>query len=343
LVNENSLYDDPYIAQVGGPAPFRWVWVANGTRLDEEMFAPPKPLSTSGLWAWNRPTKDPTAIDRIIESFRIEAYGLPDDDPWADEDEEEEPRLDLAPPGVFIFTEPAHTSEGARSMIEVRVLGPVEIIGWLVLPDRAIVTELVCFLALHQGRPISGEELRAALRPDPEHEARAKSLRTYMSLARAALGSDILPVGTGAGYGLGPGVQTDWDTFLTLSGPAADAAALRRALELVRGRPFAGVAASTYGWVFSELLVSEMEVAIASASRRLAELALGAGDLDVALWATRQGLLGVSGDLGLWEIHLTAAARGGSDAFTRACRDAEAALGADAADLIGVARSSARS
>jgi hypothetical protein len=241
-----------------------------------------------------------------------------------------------------VVPEPTRTSKGAPRMIEVRVLGPVEVIGWLVMPDRAIVTELVCFLALHQGRPISGEELRAALRPDPEHEAGAKSLRTYMSLARSALGSDILPAGTGAGYGLRPGVQTDWDRFLTLSGPSADAAALRRALELVRGRPFAGVAANTYGWVFSELLVSEMEVAIASASRRLTELALASGDPNVALWATRQGLLGVSGDLGLWEIHLSTAARVSPDAFARACRDAEAALGADAADLIGVARSSAR-
>jgi len=54
----------------------------------------------------------------------------------------------------------------------VRVIGPVEIEGWRRVPERAIVTELACYLALHPDQAMSGDELRFALRPDMEAAAR---------------------------------------------------------------------------------------------------------------------------------------------------------------------------
>ncbi len=48
---------------------------------------------------------------------------------------------------------------------EVRVLGPVEVLGWVKEPDRRIIPELACFRALHCDRSVPGEEIRAALWP----------------------------------------------------------------------------------------------------------------------------------------------------------------------------------
>jgi len=67
----------------------------------------------------------------------------------------------------------------------VRVLGPVEVESWRRVPDRAIVTELACYLALHTDRAMSGDELRFALRPDMEAAG-----RTWAGIGR---GRQMLP------------------------------------------------------------------------------------------------------------------------------------------------------
>ena len=84
-----------------------------------------------------------------------------------------------------------------RRPVLIKVLGSVEIEGWRETPKRKIVTELACYLALHAGRPVSGEELRAALWPEADSEASAKSLRNYMSDLRRALGSEHVPMARG--------------------------------------------------------------------------------------------------------------------------------------------------
>ena len=98
----------------------------------------------------------------------------------------------------------------ATEMVVVKVLGTVEVEGWRVPPKRKIVSELACYLALHAGRPVSGEELRAALWPDVDSEASAKSLRNYMSELRRALGSEHVPLAQGTGYAVAVTVVSDW-------------------------------------------------------------------------------------------------------------------------------------
>jgi hypothetical protein len=97
------------------------------------------------------------------------------------------------------------------------------------------------------------------------------------------------------------------------------------------------VPSHTFEWVYSELLVSEMEVAIVRAVRRLVDAAIETDALDLAAWAIGQGLLAVPSDIGLWELRLSIARRRGPDELRRACRDAGAVLGADAAELIQTA------
>jgi hypothetical protein len=317
----NVLYDGPRVAATGpsqGGAGAAWIWVSNGT--SSRMFSPPlvrrpPPLPPEGFSA-----------DRIIQSFRAEAWGLDEDDPILDEivgeedleiDESEQEKRHENEPGV------------APLAVEIHVLGPVETQGWRSEPERAVVLELACYLALHRERPVSGESLRAALRPDGSKEQSAKTLRTYLSMLRKALGTDALPSRPSGGYMLASFVTTDWERFIDLS-RSQDLDDALTALSFVRGRPFQGVPSGTYSWVFAEFLVSEMEAAIASVTARAVDQLVGARDLQRALDAVHQGLRAVTGDYGLWELYLSIAVQVSAAALDRARREARAALGDDA-------------
>jgi hypothetical protein len=328
---DGDTYDGPVIAAWGGEEYHRWVWVANGTRPVSDVFAVPRRLVTRAPLVWASIPTDDATVDRIIESFRDESWGL-DDEQHDDEDDlvVEDP-AERAPD--LILAESQASGEDSPAAM-VRVIGPVEVDGWRQAPDRAVVTELACYLGVHADRSTSGDELRSALWPDDAKEASSKSLRTYMSLLRKALGPDRVPPGTSGGYRLSPNVHVDWVDFEQLTGPGASTANLTSALQLVRGRPFADMPSH---WVYSELLVSEMEVAVIRVARQLADAMTDAGGLDLAAWAVGQGLLAVPSDIGLWELRLSIARRRGPDELRRACRDAEAVLGSDAADLIEAA------
>ena len=193
----------------------------------------------------------------------------------------------------------SQAGRGTLTASRCRFFGPVAIVGWLVAPTRRVVVELLCYLALHRGRPVRGEELRAALWPSEEGvEASAKSLRTYMSLLRQCLSPELVPEATkSTGYRLSGDVTTDWDAFqdhVASADQNAEASvqtdALRNALALVRGMPFVGVASGTFMWAWSaEMLASTMEVAIVAAARRLVNLSLASGDQRTAMWATMRG------------------------------------------------------
>jgi DNA-binding SARP family transcriptional activator len=224
----------------------------------------------------------------------------------------------------------------------VRVLGPVEVVGWREAPSRRVVTELACFLALHAERNVNGEEVRAALWPGDlgSAEVSAKSLRNTVSLLRKALGPDLVPDShRGSGYRLAPGVLCDWAIFSDLEASATGAQEteqLRQALSLVRGAPFEAVASGTFTWAWTELFVSRMEVAVASAARRLGELALAENDVELSTWAVLQGLSASPYDRELWSAHLNASARSGRDALERSWKSAQAVLGDDSRDLADV-------
>jgi DNA-binding SARP family transcriptional activator len=80
--------------------------------------------------------------------------------------------------------------------------------GWLEPPDRAMVIELACSLALHRHLRFSGEQLRFAVRPDGEHEPSAKTMRTYLSMLRKCIGPDY--VISDGGYSVPWWVDTDF-------------------------------------------------------------------------------------------------------------------------------------
>nr|MDQ6946764.1 bacterial transcriptional activator domain-containing protein [Actinomycetota bacterium] len=166
------------------------------------------------------------------------------------------------------------------------------------------------------------------------------TFRGTISRTRAALGSGaddrpLLPEAQDGCYTLSPEVDCDWVRFTAQlrrarSAPASVAiAALTDALGLVRGAPFADVASGSYSWAWSEQLVSAIEVAVADAAERLAELALGAGDPATARWATAKGLLVVPSREGLYRARMLAAFEAGDtddveQAYTEVRRAARA-------------------
>lgn len=221
------------------------------------------------------------------------------------------------------------SSDAAR--VEVRVLGPLEVLGWRDPGGRATqLAEILTYLVFHRDRPVRGPALRLALRPEIDDEITEETLHAYVSMLRRALGRDLFPPATREGYRLAGTVRSDWERFCVLAGSDASPENLEEALDLVRGRPFAGVPEGTFRWVDAELVVSEIDTAVANAALRLAEVKRSMGDTERASWAVRQGLSCSPYNISLWRFHLSLAEGRGPGALARARKEAEAALGADA-------------
>jgi DNA-binding SARP family transcriptional activator len=344
-------YRGPRVANRGGtPGSGRWIWVfpADPHQVTESVEGPDvveRPTIEDPLQQYRdgvRPERELAlaALDAEVERA-LEAAGHEDARPGYGAfyfDPDDHPELDEFAYEIDLEPTKSGTESTSPGSIRVSVLGPVMVTGWLTQPKRKVLTELVCYLALHAGRPLGGDELRAALGGHNDGaELSVKSLRTYMSELRRCLGPGLVPIGQGTGYAISGDVVTDWSQFQTHLSSATDAdgdraSHLRDALELVRGRPFAG---TDYRWVYAEFLASEMEVAISSAARQLAQLSEDCGDHRTTLFAYRRGLLASPFDFSLWEGALRAAAQLGADEVTRTKRDAQAALGDDAIELEG--------
>lgn len=198
----------------------------------------------------------------------------------------------------------------------VRILGPVELdvaSGVDMQPShQRQATELISFLAFTPGA--SGADISAALWPT--REPNLSTRRSAVSRARRWLGTDAdghehLPrywsTDDGAqvdqetaGYRL-LGVTTDWTTFLELVGDDVTSTPLPhlvQALNLVRGRPFEGVAARKYVW--AETLMQEISSSIVDVAHEVARRALTTGDVSTARFAAQVGRLADPADERSW-------------------------------------------
>ena len=228
----------------------------------------------------------------------------------------------------------------------VAVLGPV-VVRWPPVPGRRRPTrrkleEVVVYLATHPQRPVPAERLRTAIWPLSEDERAGEvadsSFRATMSRTRVALGAGptgrpYLPEAADGCYQLDAAFGCDWVDFEALVRRSRSAATpeamalLGEALGLVRGAPFADSPRGAFGWAWSEQLVSAIEVAVADAAERLADLALAAGDVATARFATEKGLLVVASRESLYRARMRAASAAGDiddveQAYTEARRAA---------------------
>ncbi|MGH9178154.1 MAG: AfsR/SARP family transcriptional regulator, partial [Acidimicrobiales bacterium] len=200
--------------------------------------------------------------------------------------EDDGPPIDLA---ATVADPAAPGPEERRDAPLVRVLGPVEV-PWDVAPQRRVrCEEIAAYLATHHPRRVPRDRLLVAVHPlrndGRAGEVAASTFRAEISRARVALGRDAdgqwyLPMSSREGYVIT--MASDWARFRELTArahgrpPAEAIQLLEEALGLVRGRPFEDVPEHSYGWAWSEQLVSTMEVAVAEAAEQLAELALDA-------------------------------------------------------------------
>ena len=209
--------------------------------------------------------------------------------------------------------EPATADDGP--VIEVRVLGPVEVHGVDPINRRRTV-ELIAYLALHPGG-VSPGRLKTAIWPASEPSQDTFNVTVHRARSALGIGDDgnhHLPhaVTNGGNYSVGPNVTTDLTRFNALvrraraaDDEAAEAVLLRRAIRLLRGQLFEGV--SGYEWVFTEAIVTEAEATISDAAHRLAQLELAQGDAEAANWAAARGLLAVPGSEPLYRDRMEAA------------------------------------
>lgn len=196
--------------------------------------------------------------------------------------------------------------------IEVRILGPVDIVGNAKPFTRAWSLELVVFLALHP-EGSSTDAWSAALWPD--RLMAPASLHSTASAARRALGTsasgeDHLPRAHGR-LVLGPSCTTDWERFRRLA--AADNPEGRtEALRLIRGRPFDGLRSTD--WALLEGTVATMEAVVVDVASRQAEWCLERGDPAGAETAARQGLRVSAYDERLYRVLIRGADAAGNPA-----------------------------
>lgn len=170
------------------------------------------------------------------------------------------------------------------------------------------LTEIAAYLALHPG--LDHTHLSEAIWPgaralDNTRNTALSKLRKW--LGATADGEDYVPRVLKDGYRLHAAVRTDWDLWREYlpEGPgAADTPALAAALDLVKGKPFAGTNPRRYAW--AERFRQDMISAIVDVAHELARRALLEGDATLARRAAAAGLQADPGAELLWRDALRA-------------------------------------
>ncbi|MFF3326947.1 LysM peptidoglycan-binding domain-containing protein [Streptomyces sp. NPDC002889] len=229
---------------------------------------------------------------------------IPSPAPVAEAERADSPKAPAAqqvPPttGPDLPAQPETVGSGTPAVL---LLGPISVEGATGRIDSnrlSIGTELIAYLALNPG--VDHHAIDDALWPGRlvnKQMRNAVISRTRSWLDKDTDGNAHLPRVQDTGdsrYRLGPAVACDWTRFqrfartgLARHDEDGDLA-LRRALALVRGRPFTGIHPQRYAW--AEPLIQEMVSAIVDVAYKLSTRRREADDIPGALWAAMRGLL----------------------------------------------------
>jgi len=216
----------------------------------------------------------------------------------------------------------------------VNVLGSLQIepsIKGAADPIRSIIA----YLALHDDRPQSADEIQNALWPESMKVSSVaqKTFLNYVSRARQTVGSQYLPEANGRpGYEL-VNTSSDWREFRTFAKRAnASTRELsielrRNALQLVRGVPFDGESSTFFEWAVNQKYVTSMIEAVTTTAHQLQADLVMVDDLDGASWAIKQAMLLAPTEMPLWrDLVDVCDARGDQTLLTCFWQDAERAL-----------------
>jgi hypothetical protein len=193
--------------------------------------------------------------------------------------------------------------------IEVRMLGPIEVLGRDPLEEgrMALATEMLVYLATHPGG-VHPVVLGGVLWPRG-----VQSMVRDATIARVVdwLGREHLHVDEAGRLRLGAEVRTDWALFRELvrrshGDPTTRVVLLEKALGLVRGPLLSGRPPGRYAWLAGDELEYDVAAEVADAAHRLCEIRMAHGDPDAAVAAVRAALLLSPDDEALWRDLLRA-------------------------------------
>lgn len=197
------------------------------------------------------------------------------------------------------------------------------------------IRSILAYLALHDDRPQSADEIQNALWPESMKVSSVaqKTFLNYVSRARQAVGTQYLPEANGRpGYEL-VNTSSDWREFRTFATRANVSAKeqsieLRRsALQLVRGVPFEGESSTFFEWAVNQKYVTSMIETVTTTAHQLQADLVMVNDLDSAMWAIKQAMLLAPTEMPLWrDLVDICDARGDHTLLTRFWQDAERAL-----------------
>jgi DNA-binding SARP family transcriptional activator len=197
------------------------------------------------------------------------------------------------------------------------------------------IRSILAYLALHDDRPQSADEIQNALWPDSMKVSSVaqKTFLNYVSRARQTVGAQYLPEANGrAGYEL-VNTSSDWREFRTLATRAntsskEEAIELRRsALRLVRSVPFDGESSTFFEWAVNQKYVASMIESVTTIAHQLQTDLVMVDDLDGATWAIKQAMLLAPTEMPLWRDLIDIYdAQGDQTLLTRFWQDAERAL-----------------
>lgn len=228
-------------------------------------------------------------------------------------------------------------SESPSVTLRIDFLGPVRVAPLDERPGE-FARAFLCYLAVHDDRPRTVDDVQTALWPmdSTERDVSRKTFLNYVSDVRRLVSAEHLPATPKrATYRLSD-VATDWGEFRGLAAAAEHAtgssghSARERALALVRGVPFESELSKWFQWTDSEGIRSAITRAVVKVALDAYAERVQAGDLVGADWSLRQGLRCHPTEPALWEcladVVQARADRGDEQRFWR---DAEAVLGAD--------------
>jgi nucleoid-associated protein YgaU len=250
---------------INGAYPSTAMWTLDGDQLTLPHLSEPVTVTIAA--------SDPaaaTAADLI--RFTASAPDVPVNDPRL-------PDITIdpasSPTGGGLTEASSATDEPGRLLL----LGPVELTGTGRL-RRSQVLNVLTFLALHP-RGVDRHQLLAALWPD-----QTPSLQTMRNRIRESRALVDGAISDGPIWRLDATVTTDWAQFTTLAAGSNDEQ--RQALQLIRGRPFAGL--DDADWLDLGGFRSEIEAAIVDLALSVGERDLADARYPAALAAARAGL-----------------------------------------------------
>lgn len=218
--------------------------------------------------------------------------------------------------------------------VEIRILGRKPVVEGLEGSPSPKLEAIIVYLTFH--RDVVSERLRDEFWTKSTGRSAADNAinRVRGFLGEDAEGKPRLDSARNRGsYSVSAEIGMDWHRVGALveasrgARKADELAFLRAACDLIDGHIAVDASPSSYAWLLREpTIYTLIETTLVDAAHRCGELALEAGDCDLARWAARKGLTIVEGQESLYRMRMQAAFEAGDrDGIVQAFQEAQRA------------------